>query len=56
MFVFVLSYNLIVKWLDNRTVMLASSFVGKQEEDKVRRCNKGQLAYIKIVRPEVIRH
>ena len=46
----------IVKWFDNRTVNLASNFVGKGEEDKVKRWDKGQSTYIEIARPEIVKN
>lgn len=43
------------KWVDNRTVTLASNFVGIGEEDTARRWDKTRKEYIEIKRPEVVK-
>ncbi|KAF2889298.1 hypothetical protein ILUMI_16875 [Ignelater luminosus] len=43
----------LVKLLDNKAVCLASNYLGKDEEDKVKRWEKNS-KYIEINRPEVI--
>lgn len=45
----------LTKWLDNRTVVLASNFVGVGNEDYVERWDKKSKAYQKIKRSEVVR-
>lgn len=45
----------LVKWLDNRTVTLASNFIGIGEEDKVKRWDKKNCKYIEIDSPEIIK-
>ncbi|KAF2891129.1 hypothetical protein ILUMI_15044 [Ignelater luminosus] len=44
----------LVKLLDNKAVCLASNYLGKDEEDKVKRWEKNS-KYIEINRPEVIK-
>lgn len=46
---------IIVKWLDNKPVCLASNYVGKDEEDQVKRWDKKKAEYIHINRPQVIK-
>lgn len=45
----------VVKWLDNRTVTLASNFVGSGATDEVRRWDSSNKQYINISRPEVVK-
>jgi len=45
----------IVKWLDNRTVCLASNYLGKGEEDTAKRWDKNTSKYIEITRPAVVK-
>lgn len=45
----------ITKWLDNKPVYMASNFIGKGSEDKVRRWEKKTSEYIEVNRPQVIR-
>ncbi|KAI4464418.1 tubulin monoglycylase ttll3 [Holotrichia oblita] len=45
----------IVKWFDNRTVCLASNYVGKCVKDKVKRSDKKEAKYTTIERPEIIK-
>ncbi|KAL1268597.1 hypothetical protein QQF64_033960 [Cirrhinus molitorella] len=42
-----------VKWFDNRSVVLASNFVGVRYEDEVQRWDQKEKQYAKIKRPEV---
>lgn len=43
-----------VKWLDNRSVVLASNFVGIGDEDRAKRWDKNTKTYIEISRPEIV--
>ncbi|XP_068084817.1 piggyBac transposable element-derived protein 3-like [Anabrus simplex] len=45
----------VVKWFDNKGVVLASNFVGIGKEDKVKRWDKANAKYIEIPRPEIVR-
>ena len=45
----------LIKWNDNKPVCLASNYVGKGEEDYVRRWDKKQGQYIDVKRPEIVR-
>jgi len=45
----------VTQWSDNRTVLLASNFVGKGTVDQVRRWSKVEKDYVHVSRPEVIR-
>ena len=45
----------VVKWLDNKSVYLASNFLGKGQEDRVRRWDKKESKYVEIPRPEIIK-
>lgn len=45
----------IVKWLDNRSVCLASNFVGSGEEDRVQRWSKETNTYVAVPRPEIVK-
>lgn len=45
----------LTKWLDNRTVVLGSNFVGIGKEDTVERWDKSSSSYVKIKRPEVVK-
>lgn len=42
----------LVKWVDNKTVVLGSNFIGKGETDKVERWDKKQNKYVTINRPD----
>ena len=46
---------IIVKWLDNKPIHMASNFLGIGEKDKAKRWDKQQSEYIEIDRPDVIR-
>lgn len=45
----------LVKWFDNKAVSLASNYVGKGEEDTVRRWSSERSKYIDIKRPQIVR-
>lgn len=45
----------LVKWMDNRSVVLASNFVGGGNEDTVSRWDKNEKKYIDIPRPEIVK-
>lgn len=45
----------VIKWMDNKGVVLASNFIGIGNEDEVRRWNKVSKKYITIPRPELVR-
>ncbi|GBO17571.1 hypothetical protein AVEN_164617-1 [Araneus ventricosus] len=45
----------LVKWLDNRSVVLASNFLGINKEDEVQRWSKESNFFIKVKRPEIVR-
>lgn len=45
----------LVKWVDNKTVVLGSNFIGKGETDKVERWDKKQNKYVTIDRPEIVK-
>lgn len=45
----------LVKWFDNRSVVLASNFVGVGEEDEVERWEQKKGQCVKIKRPEVVK-
>ncbi|XP_046401535.1 piggyBac transposable element-derived protein 3-like [Ischnura elegans] len=45
----------VVKWLDNRGVVLASNYIGIGEEDKVKRWDKKSSKYIEVSRPEIVK-
>ncbi|XP_056320827.1 piggyBac transposable element-derived protein 3-like [Danio aesculapii] len=45
----------LVKWFDNRSVVLASNFVGVGEEDEVQRWDQKEKQYLKVKRPEVVK-
>lgn len=44
----------LVKWFDNRPVVLASNFVGVGEEDEVQRWEKKEAQMVMVKRPEVV--
>ncbi|KAG5879743.1 hypothetical protein JTB14_021492 [Gonioctena quinquepunctata] len=44
----------VVQWYDNKPVCLASNYVGKGEEDVVKRWDKNHSKYIEVTRPEII--
>lgn len=44
----------LVKWFDNRSVVLASNFVGVGDEDEVQRWNQKEKQYVKVKRPELV--
>lgn len=46
---------IIVKWMDNKGIVLASNFVGIGETDKAQRWNKVTKKYIEVTRPELVR-
>ncbi|XP_068084155.1 piggyBac transposable element-derived protein 3-like [Anabrus simplex] len=45
----------VVKWMDNRSVALASNFVGSGELDVVERWDRVLKTYVKVSRPEIVR-
>ncbi|XP_049954845.1 piggyBac transposable element-derived protein 3-like [Schistocerca serialis cubense] len=45
----------LVKWVDNKTVVLGSNFIGKGEIDKVERWDKKESKYVTIDRPEIVK-
>lgn len=45
----------LVKWLDNRSVVLASNFIGSGNIDEVSRWDKGKKKYISVTRPEIVK-
>lgn len=45
----------LVKWFDNRSVHMASNFVGVGRTDDVQRWDKKQRTYVNVTRPEVVR-
>lgn len=45
----------LVKWMDNRTVVLASNFVGVGNEDSVARWDKVEKKYLNVQRPEIVK-
>ena len=45
----------LVKWFDNRSVVLASNFVGVGDEDEVERWEQKEGWFLKINRPEVVK-
>lgn len=45
----------LLKWVDNKSVVLASNFVGSGEIDQVERWDKSNKQYICIDRPEIVR-
>ncbi len=45
----------LVKWFDNRSVVLASNFVGVGDEDEVQRWNQKEKQYVKSKCPEVVK-
>ncbi|XP_056116469.1 piggyBac transposable element-derived protein 3-like [Rhinichthys klamathensis goyatoka] len=45
----------LVKWFDNRSVVLASNFVGVGDEDEVERWDKKERQFEKVKRPEVVK-
>ncbi|PNF34042.1 hypothetical protein B7P43_G03481 [Cryptotermes secundus] len=45
----------LVKWVDNKTVVLGSNFIGKGETDKVECWDKKQNKYVTINRPEIVK-
>ncbi|XP_049964400.1 piggyBac transposable element-derived protein 1-like [Schistocerca serialis cubense] len=44
-----------VKWVDNKTVVLGSNFVGKGEIDKVECWDKIESKYVTIDQPEIVK-
>ncbi|XP_047107926.1 piggyBac transposable element-derived protein 3-like [Schistocerca piceifrons] len=46
---------ILVKWVDNKTVVLGSNFTGKGEIDKVERWDKKESKYVTIARPELVK-
>lgn len=44
----------VTKWLDNKTVSLASNYVGIGQTDTVKRWEKRDKAYIQVTRPQVV--
>lgn len=45
----------LVKWLDNRSVVLASNFVGSGHKDEVSRWDKNGKKYLNVKRPEIVK-
>jgi len=45
----------LVKWFDNRSVVLASNFVGVGHEDEIERWDKKERQFVKVKRPEVVK-
>lgn len=45
----------LVKWFDNRSVVLASNFVGVGDEDEVERWEQKEGLFVKVKRPEVVK-
>lgn len=45
----------VVKWMDNRSVALASNFVGAGESDEVDRWDRSNKKYVKVSRPEIVK-
>jgi hypothetical protein len=45
----------LVKWFDNRSVVLASNFVGVGDEDEVARWQKKDGQFVTVKRPEVVK-
>ncbi|GBM74764.1 Chimeric ERCC6-PGBD3 protein [Araneus ventricosus] len=45
----------LVKWVDNRNVVLASNFLGINKEDEVQRWSKESKSFIKVKTPEIVR-
>ncbi|CAH2109250.1 unnamed protein product [Euphydryas editha] len=45
----------VIKWMDNKGVVLASNFVGIGNQDEVRRWNEVSKKYVTIPRPELVR-
>lgn len=45
----------VTQWMDNRSVLMASNFVGKGSVGQVRRWSKTRKEYIQVNRPEVIK-
>lgn len=46
---------IITKWLDNKSVYLASNYVGRGALDKVTRWDKTESKYIEVDRPQVVK-
>jgi Transposase IS4 len=44
-----------VKWYDNRSVVLASNFVGVGNADEVRRWDKKTKSFVMVKRPEIVK-
>lgn len=45
----------LVKWMDNRSVVLASNFVGVGQQDVVSRWDKSEKKYVNVTRPEIVK-
>ena len=45
----------LVKWFDNKAVVLASNFVGIGQKDEIERWDKTKKTYIKVERPEIVK-
>ena len=45
----------LVKWMDNRSVILASNFVGVGSLDEVSRWDKSEKKYVTVSRPEIVK-
>lgn len=45
----------LTKWMDNRSVVLASNFVAVGNEDTVSRWDKNNKTYVDVKRPEIVR-
>ncbi|XP_049947089.1 piggyBac transposable element-derived protein 3-like [Schistocerca serialis cubense] len=46
---------ILVKWVDNKTVVLGSNFSGKGEIHKVEHWDKKESKYVTIARPEIVK-
>ncbi len=45
----------IVKWYDNKAVLLASSFIGPDPVDRCRRWSKEKKVYVEVDRPHIVK-
>lgn len=44
----------LVNWMDNKPVVLASNFIGIGKQDEAHRWNKATKSFVKVNRPEII--
>lgn len=51
---YVSNYNLLVSWKENKTVRIASNFLGIGNENEVKRWDKSKSQHIFMKQPEVI--